>query len=62
MTCQVLKSWWSDAGTFESLLKATTLVANKKMCECEPKDNKVERNTRAGASGQFGGPLKHSER
>ena len=33
MTCQRLKSWWSDAGTFESLLKASTLVANKKiMC------------------------------
>ena len=34
MTCQVLQSWWSDAGTFESLLKASTLVANKKLCEC----------------------------
>ena len=31
MTCQRLKSWWSDAGTFESLLKASTLVANKKL-------------------------------
>jgi len=62
MTCQVLKSWWSDAGTFESLLKATTLVANKKMCECEPKDNKIEITPMAGASGQFGGELKHSER
>ena len=34
MTCQVLESWWSDAGTFESLLKASSLVANKKLCEC----------------------------
>jgi glucose-1-phosphate thymidylyltransferase len=36
MTCQVLQSWWSDAGTFESLLKASSLVANKKLCECAP--------------------------
>ena len=62
MSCQVLQSWWSDAGTFDSLLKASTLVANKKMCECEPKDNKIQRNPMAGASGQFGGELKHSER
>ena len=34
MTCQLLESWWSDAGTFESLLKASSLVANKKLCEC----------------------------
>lgn len=34
MSCQLLESWWSDAGTFESLLKASSLVANKKLCEC----------------------------
>ena len=34
MTCQLLESWWADAGTFESLLKASSLVANKKLCEC----------------------------
>ena len=34
MTCQLLESWWSDAGTFKSLLKASSLVANKKLCEC----------------------------
>jgi len=32
------------------------------MCECEPKDNKIEITPMAGASGQFGGELKHSER
>lgn len=37
MTCQILESWWSDAGTFESLLKASSLVANKKLCNCESK-------------------------
>tara|TARA_R110002012_G_scaffold213472_4_gene384603 strand:- start:552 stop:1292 length:741 start_codon:yes stop_codon:yes gene_type:complete len=36
MTCQVLESWWSDAGTFESLLNASSLVAKKKLCECTP--------------------------
>ena len=34
MSCHFLKSWWSDAGTFESLLKASSLVANKKLCSC----------------------------
>ena len=34
MICQLLESWWSDAGTFESLLKASSLVANKKLCTC----------------------------
>jgi glucose-1-phosphate thymidylyltransferase len=62
MTCQRLKSWWSDAGTFESLLKASSLVANKKLCVCDdPAEPKKER-TYAGASGEFGGTLKHSER
>jgi len=31
MTCNVLKGWWSDCGTFESLLRASQLVARKKM-------------------------------
>mgnify|MGYP003677920085 FL=1 len=34
MSCHFLLSWWSDAGTFESLLKASSLVANKKLCTC----------------------------
>jgi glucose-1-phosphate thymidylyltransferase len=37
MTCQVLDSWWSDAGTFDSLLKASALVANAKLCTCDNK-------------------------
>jgi glucose-1-phosphate thymidylyltransferase len=27
MTCEVLDGWWTDAGTFESLYRATNLVA-----------------------------------
>ena len=60
MTCQRLESWWSDAGTFESLLKASTLVANKKLCVCEPKDETIPRMI-ATASGEFG-TTKISER
>jgi glucose-1-phosphate thymidylyltransferase len=26
MTCDVLEGWWTDAGTFESLHRATCLV------------------------------------
>ena len=37
MSCHFLGSWWSDAGTFESLLKASSLVANKKLCTCQTK-------------------------
>lgn len=29
MTCNILKGWWSDCGTFESLLRAGQLVAKK---------------------------------
>lgn len=28
MTCQFLEGWWSDAGTFDSLFKASELVKN----------------------------------
>jgi glucose-1-phosphate thymidylyltransferase len=27
MTCEVLDGWWTDAGTFDSLLRAANLVA-----------------------------------
>jgi len=27
MTCEILKGWWSDCGTFDSLLRASQLVA-----------------------------------
>lgn len=27
LTCEILKGWWTDAGTFESLLRANNLVA-----------------------------------
>jgi glucose-1-phosphate thymidylyltransferase len=27
MTCEVLQGWWTDAGTFESLYRATNLIA-----------------------------------
>jgi len=53
MSCHSLSSWWSDAGTFDSLLKASTLVANKKMCVCEPKEVSTPSMV-ASASGEFG--------
>lgn len=28
MTCEILEGWWTDAGTIESLYRATTLVAD----------------------------------
>ena len=31
MTFDVLKGWWTDAGTFESLYRASSLMAKKKM-------------------------------
>lgn len=31
MTYNILKGWWTDSGTFESLLRANTLAAKKKM-------------------------------
>jgi glucose-1-phosphate thymidylyltransferase len=30
LTFSFLEGWWTDAGTFESLLRATNLVANSK--------------------------------
>jgi glucose-1-phosphate thymidylyltransferase len=27
LTCEMLDGWWTDAGTFESLLRANNLVA-----------------------------------
>ena len=61
MTCQRLKSWWSDAGTFESLLKASTLVANKKLCVCDDPSTPKKGVSLASASGEFGS-ARHSER
>ncbi|PYV41782.1 MAG: spore coat protein [Acidobacteria bacterium] len=31
MTYDVMKGWWTDAGTFESLLRANNLVANSRL-------------------------------
>jgi len=61
MTCQKLKSWWSDAGTFESLLKASTLVANKKLCVCDDTSESKKGVGPAGPNGEFGS-IRHSER
>ena len=33
MTFSFLEGWWTDAGTFESLLRATNMVANSRMAE-----------------------------
>ena len=30
MTYDVLEGWWTDAGTFESLLRANLLVAQRR--------------------------------
>tara|TARA_Y100000310_G_scaffold328681_1_gene397207 strand:+ start:151 stop:957 length:807 start_codon:yes stop_codon:yes gene_type:complete len=59
MTCQMLESWWSDAGTFESLLKASSLVSNKKLCTCG--DKTKDPLPKVGAMGEFGNQ-KMSER
>ncbi|HXS96683.1 MAG TPA: sugar phosphate nucleotidyltransferase [Candidatus Limnocylindrales bacterium] len=36
MTSSVLQGWWTDAGTFESLLRATNLVAQTRKPAAEP--------------------------
>ena len=53
MSCHFLESWWSDAGTFESLLKASSLVANKKLCVCDSTEQETPSLLAASASGQF---------
>ena len=53
MSCQLLKSWWSDAGTFTSLLKASSLVANKRLCECTTSPAE-ELGPQVGNAGEFG--------
>ncbi len=35
MTFSYLEGWWTDAGTFDSLLRAANLVASKRRLECE---------------------------
>ena len=53
MSCQILDSWWSDAGTFDSLLKASSLVAHQKLCTCDTK-KELEPLPKVGVSGEFG--------
>lgn len=43
LTCSVLDGWWTDAGTFESLLRASNLVARSGA-------NKLERAANSSAS------------
>ena len=45
MTWEELHGWWTDAGTFESLLNASNLVANT-----GANNQKIEHATNAGAS------------
>ena len=52
MSCHFLSSWWSDAGTFESLLKASSLVSNKKLCSCE--NNCQSPLPMVGTDGEYG--------
>jgi len=35
MTCEVLEGWWTDAGTFDSLLRASDLVSRGGANNCE---------------------------
>lgn len=37
MTYEILEGWWTDAGTFDSLLRASTLVAHNKRRASTPK-------------------------
>lgn len=41
MTFSFLNGWWSDAGTFESLLRATNLVANSRIAQQQPEQSAV---------------------
>jgi len=36
MTFSYLEGWWTDAGTFESLLRASNLVARSRTTEDRP--------------------------
>jgi glucose-1-phosphate thymidylyltransferase len=36
MTFSFLDGWWTDAGTFESLLRAANLVSKSRPAETEP--------------------------
>ena len=35
LTCEILEGWWTDAGTFDSLLRATSLVREKSQTPSE---------------------------
>jgi len=52
MSCQFLDGWWSDAGTFDSLYKASQLVRDDKMGKPNKKIN--SKIMLASASGEYG--------
>jgi glucose-1-phosphate thymidylyltransferase len=59
MCCEKLKGFWSDAGTFESLLKASQLVKEKKLLEkIQPTSNQPQ----IGSDGEFNAKKIHSEK
>jgi glucose-1-phosphate thymidylyltransferase len=49
LTCEVLDGWWTDAGTFESLLRANNLVAQTGANHiAEPGESQVQAAARKG--------------
>ena len=53
MSCHFLDSWWSDAGTFESLHKSSELVKKR---DTKVKLIKTTKSNLVGNSGEFGSP------
>jgi glucose-1-phosphate thymidylyltransferase len=51
MTFEILEGWWSDAGTFESLLRANNLVATTGANKIRTEKNKAKVIARQGACG-----------
>jgi glucose-1-phosphate thymidylyltransferase len=51
MTFEILKGWWTDAGAFESLLRANNLVAKTGANKMRPEKNNAEVIARQGAGG-----------
>ena len=48
MTWEELEGWWTDAGTFESLLRASILVAETGANKMDFEPREVGANARAG--------------
>jgi glucose-1-phosphate thymidylyltransferase len=51
MTFEILEGWWTDAGTFESLLRANNLVAKTGANKMRTEKNNAKAIARQGAEG-----------